>query len=380
MASLDAAPREPSAAPANPALPPSSAHAPRVEVSGRPPPPAPPGTIPAPGTHISVLSGHTPIRLPFDHLGEHFVRLPYEVLGPALAPATVVLGGISAGRHLAPTGADPERGWWPGVVAEGGALDPVRHRLVGIEYLGGRSGAGLLRPVTTHDQARAIAAVLDDLGIAEASLVGASYGGMVALAFAELFPERVTRLAVLCAAHRTHPMATALRALQRSAASLGAASGREGRGVALARALAMTTYRSAQEFEERFDSAPLTPGKPGKSPARFPVEEYLDARGADFVERFDADRFLALSESIDLHRTRPGPLPPRTLLVSVESDFLVPPWLVEELLRESGGAARHVTIPSPFGHDAFLKEVEQVSSVLRAHPRAHTSKAPEVVR
>ncbi len=384
MASLDAAAREPSAPPSgDPALPPATAVARRAEAPGPlPPSPAPPspGTIPARDTHIPVHGGHTPIRLPFDHLGEHFVRLPYEVLGPAPAPATVVLGGISAGRHLAPTAADPRRGWWPGVVAEGGALDPVRHRLVGIDYLGGRSRAGLLRPVTTHDQARAIAAVLDDLGIAEASLVGASYGGMVALAFAELFPERVTRLAVLCAAHRTHPMATALRALQRSAASLGAASGREGRGVALARALAMTTYRSAQEFEERFDSAPLTPGEPGKSPARFPVEEYLDARGADFVQRFDADRFLALSESIDLHRTRPASLPPRALLVSVDSDFLVPPWLVDELVRESGGTARHVTVPSPFGHDAFLKEVERVSSLLHAHPRAHTPTAPEVVR
>ena len=334
----------------------------------------------ASGETSVVPTSEPSVRLPFDHLGEHFVRLPYEVLGPAMAPATVVLGGISAGRHLAPTAFDPRRGWWPGVVAEGGALDPARHRLVGIDYLGGRAGAGLLRPVTTHDQARAIAAVLDDLGIAEVSLVGASYGGMVALAFAELFPERTGRLAVLCAAHRTHPMATALRALQRSAASLGAASGQEGRGVALARALAMTTYRSALEFEERFDSAPLTAGQPGGQPARFPVEEYLDARGADFVQRFDADRFLALSESIDLHRTRPASLPPRTLLISVDSDFLVPPWLVEELARESGHVPRHVTIPSPFGHDAFLKEAGQVSSLLQTPPLRPHPHAPEVIR
>ena len=322
------------------------------------------GEAPAP----VEASGHTPARLPFDHLGETPVRLPYEVLGPARAPATVVLGGISAGRHLAPTVLDPAGGWWPGVVAPGGALDPARHRLVGIDYLGGDSDAGPLRPVTTHDQARALAAVLDDLGIGRTSLVGASYGGMVALAFAELFPEQVGRLVVLCAAHRTHPMATALRALQRSAARLGAASGHEGRGVALARALAMTTYRSAAEFEERFDSAPLTPGERGRTPARFPVEEYLEARGRDFVQHFDAGRFLALSESIDLHRTRPASLPPGTLLVSVDSDCLVPPWLVEELARGSTGRAAHVTIRSPFGHDAFLKEAGQVSSLLRDVP------------
>ena len=323
-----------------------------------------PSHIAARPSHIPVRVGHTTMRLPFDHLGDRVVRLPYEVLGPARAPATVVLGGISAGRHLAPTVLDPKGGWWPGVVARGGGLDPARHRLVGIDYLGGDSGAGPLRPVTTRDQARAVAAVLDDLGIAQASLVGASYGGMVALAFAELFPARVARLAVLCAAHRTHPMATALRALQRSVALLGASSGRERRGVALARALAMTTYRSAAEFEERFDSAPLTPGEPGRARARFPVEEYLEARGADFAQSFDAGRFLALSESIDLHRTRAASLPPGALLVSVDSDSLVPPWLVDELARGGGRGATHVTIRSRFGHDAFLKEAGQVSSLL----------------
>ena len=338
--------------------------------------PRPPATPPrgAP-SRIPAVRGATPARLPFDHLGERSVRVPYQDLGPASAPATVVLGGISAGRHLAPTILDRRPGWWPGVVGEGGALDPARRRLVGIDYLGGRSGAQTLRPVTTHDQARAVAAVLDDLGIAEAALVGASYGGMVALAFAELFPWRATRLAVLGAAHRTHPMATALRSLQRSAASLGAETGRAARGVALARALAMTTYRSAGEFAERFDSAPLSPGGPGGAPARFPVEEYLDARGADFSRHFDADRFLALSESIDLHRTRPASLPPHTLLVSFDTDFLVPPWLVEELAARSGGSPRHVTIPTLFGHDAFLKEAAQVSSLLRSFPCT-----PEVVR
>lgn len=339
---------------------------------------------------MAHLRDHTPARLSFEHLGDHFVRLPYKVLGPASAPATVVLGGISAGRRLAPTDTDPRPGWWPGVVARGGALDPFRRRLVGIDYLGGRSGTRLLRPVTTHDQARAVAAVLDDLGIATVSLVGASYGGMVALAFAELFPERVTRLVVLCAAHRTHPMATALRALQRSAASLGAEAGRAARGMALARALAMTTYRSAAEFEERFDCAPLASGGPGGSgglngpgahrqpgrtaarrhpgatPVRFPVEEYLDARGADFARRFDADRFLALSESIDLHRTRPESLPPHTLLVSFDSDFLVPPRLVEELAARSGAGPRCVTLSSRYGHDSFLKEVEPVSSLIES--------------
>ena len=127
----------------------------------------------------NVRAGIARATIPFDHVGERPASIAYEAQGPATAPATVVLGGISAGRHLAPTASDPSPGWWPGVVGEAAALDPTRHLLVGIDYLGGNSEDGLLRPVTSHDQARAIAVVLDELGIAVASITGASYGGMV---------------------------------------------------------------------------------------------------------------------------------------------------------------------------------------------------------
>ena len=230
--------------------------------------------------------------------------------------------------------------------------------------------------MTSHDQARAVAAALDELGVSAASFVGSSYGGMVALAFAELFPERTARLVILGAAHRTHPMATGIRSVQRSAARLGVDTGQPARGLALARALAMTTYRSPQEFEERFSPDALHPGRPGQTPARFPVEQYLDARGADFVRRFDVERFLALSESIDLHRTRPGSLPPRALLVSFDTDALVPPWARRRTGDPERSMSRHVTVTSLFGHDAFLKEVGQVASLLKASLPC----TPEVVR
>lgn len=324
---------------------------------------------------VESASGRIRPRLAFDHLGEREVTVAYETHGPAARagrPATVVptlvLGGISAGRHLMPGSLDSRPGWWPGAVGPGAALDPARRPLVGVDYLGGTDHTGRrLRPVTTHDQARAIAAVLDHLGVGQASFVGASYGGMVALAFAELFPERTGQLVILCAAHRTHPMATAVRSVQRAAVGLGVDSGDACRGLSLARALAMTTYRSTREFEERFSPFALSAGTPGGDPARFPVEEYLEARGADFVRRFDTERFLALSESIDLHSTCPGSLPGHALLASFDTDVLVPPWLMDELAARDPRAeapVRHVTIPSLYGHDAFLKETEAVSALL----------------
>ena len=328
---------------------------------------------------MGSASGRIRTRLSFDHLGEREVTVAYEVHGPAArgrrpaaALPTLVLGGISAGRHLGPAPFDEGPGWWRGLVGRGLALDPAHRPLIGVDYLGGTGEAGqILRPVTTHDQAGAIAAVLDHLGIAEAAFVGASYGGMVALAFAEFFPERTGQLVLLCAAHRTHPMATAVRSVQRAAVALGTDSGETARGLSLARALAMTTYRSTHEFEERFSPFALSAGTPEGDPARFPVEEYLEARGADFVRRFDTERFLALSESIDLHSTRPGSLPEHALLVSFDTDVLVPPWLMDELAAGDPDAepgrspARHVTIPSLYGHDAFLKETEAVSGLLR---------------
>ncbi len=307
-------------------------------------------------------AGWSQHRLELDHDGTQDVEVSYEVYGPQSAPALVVLGGISAGRHLAPTPSDPSPGWWPGLVTPGGPLDPTRQRLIGIDYLAGpHSSFRATEPVTTRDQARAIAAVLDDLDTGAVTLVGASYGGMVALAFAELFPRRISQLVLLCAAHRTHPMATALRSIQRSVVRLGRDHGAAADALAISRALAMTTYRSADEFERRFESGPSA----AEGSVRFPVQDYLEARGDAFANAFDAESFLSLSTSIDLHRVDPASVTSRTTLLSVDEDSLVPPWLVEELALAAPGVCEHVTLSSPYGHDAFLKEAELVSSVLR---------------
>ena len=146
----------------------------------------------------------------------------YASYGPEDTPAVFVLGGISAHRFVCGK-PDGTEGWWPGVVGPGVALDPERYRIVSIDWLGGVGDSGGPSPlesglpvVTTEDQAHAVAAVLDHLEIEKLhGFVGASYGGMVGLALGVLYPERVERLLVLCAAHRSHPMAVGLRVLQR---------------------------------------------------------------------------------------------------------------------------------------------------------------------
>lgn len=296
-------------------------------------------------------------------------RVAYSVLGPESAPVVVVMGGISAGRHVASTPEHPQPGWWEAVVGHGKAIDPRRVRIVTFDYLGGPGDSsaapgtlpGPMPVVSTGDQARALGAVLRDLGVGRvATVVGASYGGMVALALAAITPLDVGRLVILSAAHRTHPMATALRTVQRDILLLGVRSGRPGMGVSLARRLAMTTYRTAEEFQARFPSSPRwSTGRP-----RFAVEDYLNHHGASAPVTFSPESFFQLSQSIDVHSVRPENIRARSVLMSVDSDALVPPWLMTELAERLGGPTELVRVASRYGHDAFLKEEGAVSKIL----------------
>jgi homoserine O-acetyltransferase len=275
----------------------------------------------------------------------------HEIAGPADAPVIIALGGISANRHVA--------SWWNGVAGPGCALDTSRYRVAGIDFL----DAG-----TTSDQADAVAAVLDELEVGRVhAFIGASYGGMVALAFAQRYPERLERLIVFGAAHRPHPMTTALRVIQRRIVELGLETGREYDTLVLARALATTTYRSPTEFAERFachSESERLPERSEGSVVVFPVERYLLHQGEKFAQRFAPARFLALSLSADLHRVDPSRIRTPTTLVAAEGDTNVPRSDIEELARLLGGPARVVDLPSTKGHDAFLTEPSSVSRIL----------------
>lgn len=299
----------------------------------------------------------------------HGGHLAFEDRGPADAPAVVVLGGISAGRHLASSPDHPTPGWWEDQVGPGRALDPERLRILSLDYLGGAGASARTAQaegepptsVSTAVQADVVAELCDALGLPRLhAVVGASYGGMVALAFAQRHAQRVGRLAVLCAAHAPHPMATALRSLQRRVVRLARDAGVVHRGLRLARGLAMTTYRTPEEFQQRFQGPPRwTPDG-----VRFPVDGYLDARGEAFAGSFDADAFLTLSESLDLHRVDPAAVSTPTWVLASRSDLLVPLWQVRELVASLGGPVRCTELPSRFGHDAFLKETGPVGRFL----------------
>ena len=213
--------------------------------------------------------------------------------------------------------------------------------------------------MSTYDQAELLRRLLDHLGIEKLdAIVGASYGGMVAMAFAERYPARVSRLVVVSAADRAHPMATAWRSLQRRIVRLGLDSSRPKAGLELARGLAMTTYRSASEFAARFS------GEPREIDGRFvfPVEEYLMARGEDYARRYQPDGFLILSESIDLHRIDATQVKVPVTAIAVREDQLVPIADMRALYARLP-QAELIEMSSIYGHDAFLKECDKLKAL-----------------
>jgi len=276
-----------------------------------------------------------PDPFPLHHGGTlHGASIDVSVYGPD-GPATVVLGGISASSDLA---------WWPGLVGPGCSLDPSRDRLIGAEWV-------VADDLDTRDQARALLCALDHLGVGRVRVIGASYGGNVGLALATLAPERVTDLVVVAAAHRSHALASGWRHVQRRILASGLPD-----AVEIARALAMTTYRSADGLDARFGND------------RTAVGEWLDHHGRAYRQRFDAPRFLALSSAIDRHDIDPALVRVPTTVIGFDSDALVPPFLLEELAEQLPRLVAYHLLASPHGHDGFLLDAVSIDALL-AHQK-----------
>lgn len=274
-----------------------------------------------------------------------------RLIGPDDGPATIVLGGVSAGRRLCPD--DGGKGWWPGVAEPGGALDPRRRRLLSLDFLGEEAAPF----PCVADQAEAVLALADAAGLDRFTIVGASYGGVIGLEIAARAPDRVRRLDVLCAAARPNAMTTAWRSIQRETVRLALAAGDGARGVDLARRLAMTTYRTPDEFQSRFaDPDPACRDAAG-------VEAYLCARGAAYAAHTSAERFLALSQSMDSADVAVERITAPVRFLAFASDQLVRPCDIEASAARIA-SARVRTIETPYGHDGFLKEVEAVNTFL----------------
>ncbi len=286
--------------------------------------------------------------------------------------------------------------WWADLLGPDKPFDTTRYCVLGINVLGscyGSTGPASINPATGKpyggdfpvvsimDMVRAQAKLLDHLGIARLHAVaGGSIGGMQALAWAVVFPERVPRCIAIGAAP-LNAMALALSHLQRQAIRSDPAwrgghyapGERPIAGLALARAIATCTYKSDDLFRERYGRRPNRSGEdPTRDHAhRYDVAGYLDLQGSRFIDRFDANSYLVISRAQDTFDL-PDDLrmvQARTLLIGITRDWLFPPedvgGLVERM-RAAGVNASYAEIATNHGHDGFLAHPELLGPLLRA--------------
>ena len=335
------------------------------------------------------------------------VRIAYEVFGhlnDAKDNAILVFHALTGDSHAAgPAGpGHPTGGWWHGVIGPGLALDTDRYAIVVPNILGGCQGStgpasvapdgrewGSRFPyLTIRDQASAIVPLADSLGIdAFHSVLGGSMGGMHALEWALMFPERTKRLGLIATTAETSADQVGVNSVQLEAIRVDPhfAGGDyydedEGpyRGLALARRMALLNYRSPTELNDRFERSWQGQRSPLGDTGRFAVESYLDFHGNKFTRRFDANSYITLVQAMNSHdvtRSRGdlstvlGALTMPTLVVGIDSDRLFPLAQQHTLAAQIAGVLDRVheatVLETPYGHDGFLIESDWVGAQLQ---------------
>jgi len=326
-------------------------------------------------------------------------------LNAARDNTVLLFTGLSPSAHAASSPADPKPGWWESMIGEGRPIDTSRYFVVCVNSLGspfGSSSPASMEPrtgrpygisfpeIAVEDIAVAGREALRTLGIERiAAVIGPSLGGMTVLAYCALFPGEVDSLVTISGAARANPFAIALRSLQREMVRSDPAwrggnyePGRGPRlGLRLARKLGTITYRSAEEWDERFGRrrVPETAGISGDFRPQFEVEAYLEHQAQRFADQFDANAYLYLSRAMDqfdLADHGGGSLAAafekfgvrRALVLGVETDMLFPIEQQREIadhLRAAGRATVEFhAFPSLQGHDAFLVDLARFEPAL----------------
>ncbi len=312
--------------------------------------------------------------------------------------AVLVLHALTGDSHVVgPVGPDhPTPGWWDGLIGRGAPLDDDRYFVIAANVLGGcRGSTGPSSPapdgrrygsrfprLTIRDQVAAEAALADRLGVRQfAAVVGGSMGGMRALEWGVMYPDRVravVAIATTAAASADQiawaaPQLAAIRMDPRFAGGDYYDAEPPLDGMSVARQIAHTTYRSGRELDTRFGRG-TQPGRDddGQVP-EFAVESYLRYHGEKLGRRFDPNSYLILTEAMnshDLGRDRGGVdaalrlIRAELTVAVVDSDRLYTP--VEGALIATAPAARPlITMHSDHGHDGFLIEADRVAAVVR---------------
>ena len=339
------------------------------------------------------------------HLSE--VRLAYETWGELDETgenAVLVLHALTGDSHCSggPSDAYKRGGWWDEMVGPGRVIDTDENFVVCSNVLGGCSGStgpasvdpetgrpyGMRFPtVTIRDIVRAQKRLLDDLGVRKLrAVVGGSIGGQQALEWAVEFPDFLEKAVPIASTGALGPQGIAMSEIGRRAIMAdpnwrGGDYYEDGRapetGLSIARMAGMVTYQSAPGMWERFGRRSASrPPLYDEFGGTFEVEGYLHYQGQDLAGRFDANSYLYLTRAMDLYDASAGYASPKEaygrieadlLFVGVSSDWLFPASEVRvtaEEARRAGANVRYEEIRSENGHDAFLKDWDDLRAAI----------------
>jgi homoserine O-acetyltransferase/O-succinyltransferase len=335
------------------------------------------------------------------------VTLAYETWGELDAAgenAVLVVHALTGDSHAAgePSAGYRRGGWWEPVIGPGRAIDTERYFVVCSNVLGGCSGStgpasedpetgkpyGSRFPlVTIRDMVRAQKRLLDDLGVKRLALViGGSIGGQQALEWAVEFPGFVEKAVPVAATGALGPQGLGMSELGRRAIMADPdwqggdyyGTGRSPEaGLAIARMAGMMTYQSAKGQWERFERRKASrPALYEEFGGRFEIESYLHYQGRDLVNRFDANSYMYLLRAMDLYDVAAGygsereaysRIEAELLFIGITSDWLFPAAEVRaaaEAAREAGANASYAEIDTLSGHDAFLKDWDELRAAI----------------
>lgn len=348
---------------------------------------------------INLYEEQAPLRLegggrlaPVTVAYETYGTLNDEGTNAVLICHALTANAHAAGYHFA---TDKNAGWWDGLIGPGRAFDTAQYFVICPNILGscyGTTGPSSLNPKTGAPYrlsfpaftVRNIVAVqkklLEALGVNRlAAVCGSSLGGMQVLEWGVSHPGFCEALIPISTAARQSAWCIALNAAAR-AAIMNDPEWNEGfyvqqpaRGLALARMIGMISYRSHEEFEQRFGRKRQHPEQDGGAAGNpFQIESYLRHQGEKLAQRFDANTYLYLSRAMDAHDIAHGrgalpevlaSISARVLGIGVSSDCRYPPHEQQEFVRHCP-RARYAEIKSIHGHDAFLIEFNQLNHLI----------------
>ena len=353
-------------------------------------------TFAKPPHEMTLECGRTlgPITLAYETYGE---------LNEARDNAILVVHALSGDAHAAGYhhARDKQPGWWDIMIGPGKGFDTRKYFLICSNIIGGCKGStgpssidpctgrpyGLSFPmVTVRDWVDTQKVLIDHLGIKRLlGVVGGSTGGMQVLQWVVSYPDRVRLAIPIATTSKLSAQAIAFNEVGRLAIQSDP-NWREGdyygkavprRGLSIARMIGHITYLSDRSMHQKFGRRLQDKSDYGYDfRTDFQVESYLRYKGNHFVNRFDANSYLYITKAMDYFDLTQayGSLEKafaecktRFLVISFSSDWLFPTYQSKEIisaLRRVHADAIFTEIQTDYGHDAFLLESQQLSSLI----------------